>query len=230
MRRFTAFLMVFVTIMTATAQTNETSNNTEVNEDAQTRLKEIALYKAVKRDATERSREYESQGFEVMSSKSMKDAMTDYYTRLYKLEDNGLELCGTSFASTSKALGRNQAIQNAIMSYALMTVKNLIREVNNDAGDEEINSEQLDKFSDAFGEILEKELQQSFTSKGPISEGCTLYKQLDNGNYAVQSFLIADESKTGPTIEKALNKALNEIPLPEEYVAKLRDGIHFGPQ
>ena len=231
MKRITIFLMTIGIILSVNAQSaialisNDTLAGKEVTEDREARLKEISFCKEVNREVNVRLTEYESKGYDIIGISFMKNALTTHFSNLIKLEDNGREICGISYDSKSKYSGWKVATENALLFYAKNITNNLRDKVKGNVKEKETTNEKLDKFYATFENTFINNLKVTMPSKYPITESYVIYKQLDNGNYEVQSFLIVDERAINPILEKTLNEALKDTSLPREYEAKLRKVI-----
>ena len=229
MKRIMTFLMAISIVLSGNAWTanvivsNDTLVKQDMTEGSEDRLKEIAFRKEVNREVNVRLTEYESKGYDIIGTPFIKDVLTIHFSNLIKLEDNGREICGISYESKSRHSGWKVATENALLSYT-KNITNKLREKAN-LKEKETTNEELDKFYESFENILIKNLKDVIPSKYPITESYAIYKQLDNGNYEVQSFLIVDESSISPILEKTLNEALKETSLSKKYEAKLRKVI-----
>ncbi|MDE6717182.1 MAG: hypothetical protein K2J70_03225, partial [Muribaculaceae bacterium] len=77
-----------------------------------------ALEKARKKELSQKLKEYKKGKWEVLGSHTLEVSLAEHYDRLNNLGEDGHEVEGISSKSKSKNVGKQAAINNAVVTYA----------------------------------------------------------------------------------------------------------------
>ena len=149
-------------------------------------------------------------------SKSLEEAVLDHKVALEK-DENNMEIIGTSNGASSTGVARVNSINNASIVYASLAKKSVLRGVEStNVG--LLNGEELNNFVGSYERLvsgtIEKELVPSFS----------IYRRDANGKLEYQTYFIVNEVKACQARMRAMETALTEAKLSEEF-SKTISGI-----
>jgi hypothetical protein len=190
MKKLITLLLAFVLIMPA-IQAADTSKATQ---------------KALKKEKSEKMKEYKKKGWEVFgTSRSLEVALLNHYERLAELGGEGHELVGIASRFKSKSIGHQMAINDACITYAQHAGSALKGRVISDLSGDGVEADsEFDHFFAAYERLVEKEI------KGEMEESYSVIRDLGDGTYELQTFFIYSESAASKARVRALNDALKE--------------------
>lgn len=156
------------------------------------------------------------EGWQVVGSKTLEEAVLDHKVALEK-DPNNYEIIGMSDQASSMPSADIEAIHNACIVYASLAKKSVLKGAEqSNVG--HLNGEELNNFSGAYERLIsgtiEKELVKSFS----------IYKRTANGKIDYQSFFIVNEVKAAQVRVRAMEAAIEEAKLSEEF-ARTISGI-----
>lgn len=169
-------------------------------------------------------KEYKKEGWKLDSgSKTIEVALLEHYEKLK--DENNQEFIGTVSNCRSTNVCRQAAYNNAITTYANLTASSvkgrIASDVNLNASEKE-NNQEFDKFYAAYERIVKMEIDN-----GVLLESYSIKRKArDNNEYQV-IFLI-NEEKAMQSRKRAMQRALEESKLAQEYASQISDFINEG--
>lgn len=176
------------------------------------------LEKAQQKEMKEKKKAYQKGGWEIMGSRTMDVALLKHYSKLNELGDEGLVFDGTAQNTKSKNIAEQMALNNATIKYAQKagsTVKG--RVISDIMAEGTANEAEFEKFYAAYERLVEQNV------KNVLIPSYSVIKKNPDGTYEVQSFFIVDETKARVARIAALEKAIRETELAQEYASKVSD-------
>lgn len=177
-----------------------------------------AVEKAQKKEVKQKMKDYKKAGYEIMGSRTMEVALNKHYAKLNELGDNGLVFDGISTRTKSKNLGQQMAINNATLKYAQKAGSTVKGRVVSDGFADSVEAEgEFDKFYQAYERLVEQKV------KNALQESYSIIKTNPDGTYEIQTFFIVDESIARVARNAALEAALKDTNLAQQYANKVRE-------
>ncbi|MDE6009019.1 MAG: hypothetical protein K2G90_07400 [Muribaculaceae bacterium] len=179
------------------------------------------LEKAQAKEMKEKKKAYQKGGWEIMGSRTMDVALLKHYSKLNELGDDGSVFDGTAQNTKSKNVAEQMAINNATIKYAQKagsTVKG--RVISDIMAEGTAGEEEFEKFYAAYERLVEQKV------KNVLLPSYSVIRKMPDGTYEVQSFFIVDESKARVARQAALENAIRETELAQEYANKVRDFVN----
>lgn len=180
-----------------------------------------AVEKAQKKEIKQKMKDYKKEGYTIMGSRTMEVALAKHYQKLNELGDNGLVFDGISSRTKSKNIGEQMAINNATIKYAQKagsTVKG--RVVSDGFADAAGGEGEFDKFYQAYERMVEQKVKHT------LIPSYSVIKTNPDGTYEIQAFFIVDESQARVARMAALESALKETNIAQEYADKVRGFVN----
>ncbi len=177
--------------------------------------------KMCNKNAKDRSKYFKKNGYENMGSLPLEDVLYKHYA---KLELGAIEQTGNGH-SKSKNLGRQMCLNQAMTEFASKESSQLKGRTFYDAQGNEIdtdNNEEFARLYTAFERLTQKSI------KGELQESFTVCKQNPDGSYDFTMYMTIDPEKAKKSREKALNDAISESKLAQEYARQMSDFINEG--
>ena len=175
-----------------------------------------ALEKARKKELSQKLKEYKKGKWEVLGSHTLEVSLAEHYDRLNNLGEDGHEVEGISSKSKSKNVGKQAAINNAVVTYAQEAGSTLQGRVVSDMNANGSNVDgEFDNFYAAYERLVEKEI------RGEMQPSYSIIRQNPDGTYEIRSYFIISESAAS----KARMRALEEAMKASEAAQKLGDKI-----
>lgn len=175
--------------------------------------------KRVEKTAKAKANELKKEGFVIMGSLLLKDALVKHYTAL---EEGASEQMGNGHA-ISKNNGRQMCLTNAIAEYSSKVMSQIKGRSVLDSYGEEVNTDQTIEFSRfyaAYERLTQKEI------KGDLQESFTIMKEQPDGSFEFRMFMLLDKDKALSSRQKALRDAATEANLAKHYVDQLSEFIN----
>lgn len=179
------------------------------------------LEKAQKKEMKTKMKSYQKSGFEIMGSRTMEVALLKHYSKLNELGDNGMVFDGVAQNTKSKNVAEQMAINNATIKYAQKagsTVKG--RVISDIMAEGTAGEEEFEKFYAAYERLVEQKV------KNVLIPSYSVIKKNADGTYEVQAFFIVDETKARAARQAALENAVTETELAQQYADKVRDFVN----
>ncbi|MDE6380509.1 MAG: hypothetical protein K2L11_08560 [Muribaculaceae bacterium] len=175
--------------------------------------------KMCNKNAKDRAKQFKKDGYEVMGSLPMQDAL---YKHFAKLEMGATEELGTGH-SKSQNNGRQMCITYAMSEYASKAVSQVKGRSVTDAYGNEVdtdNDPEFARFYAAYERLTQKEI------KGELQESLTLMKKNPDGSYDFRMYFTVDENKALARRQKALKDAAAESGLAQEYAKQVSEFVN----
>lgn len=177
--------------------------------------------KAQMKEMKEKQKEYKKGGWEIMGSRTLEVALAKHYSKLNELGDDGSVFDGTAQNTKSKNIAEQMALNNATIKYAQKagsTVKG--RVITDIMAEGTANEEEFEKFYAAYERLVEQNV------KNVLLPSYSVIRKMPDGTYEVQSFFIVDESKARVARQAALQNAIRETELAQQYAGKVSDFVN----
>ena len=178
-----------------------------------TKTKKETLKKQAKEIAKERTK----QGFEIMGNFSMEE---EIYRHYIKLETGVTEVVGFGEAGSQNE-GCQMCLTEGISEYAAKAVsflKGLSLAYDNEEGTD--NDQLFDRIFTAYELNLQKEI------KGELEVSFCLMKKIAEDNYEFHMYFVIDEDKAKKCRQKALEVAVAETGLPQDYAKQMSEFVN----
>lgn len=183
------------------------------------------LTKQLKKAYKKKKKEFEKDKWKVYgSTKTLEVALLEHYTKLYNPNDKAYELVGTADHFKSKNIGRQQAVNNAYISYAQKAGSVLKGRIVSDLGANSADvSAEFDHFYAAYERLVEKEI------KNELEESfCLVREDKKTGVADMQVFFIVSEDAATRARIRAYENALKESEAAQRYAGKISDFVREG--
>lgn len=184
--------------------------NAELDKKAQKRVEKMAKDKA---------KDFEKRGYTIMGSLPVKDALVKHYT---KMEEGSTEQMGNGHAK-SKNNGRQMCLTSAMNEYSSKYLSEIKGRTFTDAYGNEVDTEndpEFARFYAAFERLTQSQI------KGDLQESFTVHKQNPDGSYDFEMYMLYDDNKAASKRQKALNDAIVESKLAQQYANQLSDFVN----
>ena len=185
---------------------------------------EKSLTKARKKEYKAKMKEFKKEGWKIYgSSHSLDVALLEHYEKLS--DEDAYEVVGVASSFISKNVGQQAAMNAACNNYARqaqsMVKGRIVSDIFSDVDD--VPAE-FDKFYAAYESLvvneIKGEMQPSFSvirSKGIDSSGKEVFE--------LQSFFIVNESAASKARIRAMENALKESEISQQYARKVSDFV-----
>lgn len=179
------------------------------------------LQKSIKKEYKNKKKQFEREGWKLFASSRLLDvALLKHYSKLESLGDNGYEVVGICNRAKSDNIAHQTAINNACSIYARNAVSHIKgridsdknRNVNNTASD-------FNNFCAAYEALVEKEI------RGELQESFAVFRDLGNGEKAVQVFFIVNEEAAAKVRIRVFENIAKESDAARKYAQKVRDFV-----
>lgn len=184
---------------------------------SQTKL-EKKQQKAKAKSATKIIKQLKKEGWELdTQTKTLDEAILDHKVALEK-DENNYEIIGRVSGVTSRNVAHANANHNAAVAYAQLAKKSMMRGVEtSNVGN--LGGEEFDNFVGAYERLvagaIEKEMKESFA----------IYREDDNGKKEYNVYYIVNEEKAAQIRIKAMQQAIEESKLAEEFAKGISDFV-----
>lgn len=166
--------------------------------------------KQIEKKAKNKTKSLEKEGYSIMGSLSLQDALIKHYTAL---EEGASEQLGTGKAK-SKNNGRQMCLSYALSEYASKSMSQIKGRSVIDAYGNEVDTEndpEFARFYAAYERLTQKEI------KGELQESFTIIKSLPDGSYEFEMYMLLDPDKALDKRQKAMRDAAAESKLAQGY-------------
>lgn len=176
-----------------------------------------SIEKAQKKEVKQKMKDYKKAGYTIMGSRTMEVALNKHYAKLNKLGDDGIVFDGISSRTKSKNIGEQMAINNATIKYAQKAGSTIKGRVVSDGFANSTEAEgEFDKFYQAYERLVEQKV------KNALVPSYSVIKDNGDGTYEIQAFFIVDESIARVARQAALEAAIKDTSLAQQYAEKVR--------
>ena len=183
--------------------------------------------KEIKREVKKKARQLKKEGWTIYSSPyTLETALTAYYQELQK--DGAQHMVGVASSFKSKNVGKQAALNSAINEYSRQAKSfvrgRVISDMFNNASEDV--PEEFDKFYAAYESMVVNEI------KGELKPSFSLIREKDKkdgkGVYEMQTYFVLNENEASKARLRAMENALKESTLAEEYASKVANFISEG--
>ena len=175
------------------------------------------LEKALKKEYKSKLKEYKKDGWK-LDATSRSFVLLQHYDKLQN--GNCTQLVGTSSGCMRTNVCRQAAYNNAIVTYANLASSYIKGRTASDVATADSETGELDRFYGAYERVL-----GTLINKGTLTESYSIYKEV-NGAKEYQIIFLVDEDKALDIRKKALDAALEESKLKQEYAKQISDFIN----
>lgn len=175
--------------------------------------------KICNKNAKDRAKQYKKDGYEIMGSLPLQDAL---YKHFAKLEMGATEEIGNGH-SKSQNNGRQMCMTYAMAEYASKAVSQIKGRSVTDSYGNEVDTEndaEFARFYAAYERLTQKEI------KGELQESFTIMKKNPDGSYDFRMYFTVDENKAMARRQKALKAAAEETNLAQNYAKQVSDFVN----
>jgi uncharacterized protein YceK len=168
--------------------------------------------------------EYKTEGWKLAgSSRTLEVALLDHYVKLYdEPQENNQELVGEVSQCKSINVCRQMATNNAIVQYANLANSFVKGRVESDLNaDANVPQAEFDKMYAAYERLV------SANIKGVLTESYAIVKE-ENLVKQYKLFFLVNEEKAATARTKAMENALKETAIAQEYATKIADFVNEG--
>lgn len=183
-----------------------------------------ALQKQLKKEYKTKMKEYEKEGWKLFgSSRSLDVALLTHYDKLTNLGEDGSEVMGTATNFVSKNVGKQQAMNNACITYAQTAGSQVKGRIVSDLYGNGVEAgEEIDKFYAAYERLVEKEI------KGEMMESYSIIREISKGRYEMQVYYIVSESAATKARIRAFENAAKESEAAQKCAQQISDFVREG--
>jgi len=172
--------------------------------------------RAAKKEAKTASKQLTKEGYKLLELGDLRIQLEGYLT---KAKAGCKQLVGTADDCMTINLGKTTALNNAINEYATMSGGLVKGRITSNASN--INGAQVDDIVAAYERLVLKEL------KGEIQTCITLVKETKK-KYNVRVYCLVDQDAAHAARMKAMELALEELKLSQEYGSKVSNWVDEG--
>ena len=180
-----------------------------------------AQAKAVKKEVSQKLKDYKKRGYEIFgSSRTLEAVLTKHYTTLEAKDGKVVEITGFSQAK-SRNLAAAAAQNSAANRYATSASQQVKGRVLADMASDVANQEaEFDKFYAAFEGKVQQEI------KGELRQSFAVAKQNDDGTISVEAYYLVDDDAASHARINALKNSQNESAIAQKYAEKLSQFVN----
>ena len=175
--------------------------------------------KIINKNAKDRAKQYKKDGFEVMGSLPLQDAL---YKHFAKMELGATEQMGNGHAKSLNN-GRQMCLTYAMSEYASKAASQIKGRSVTDSYGNEVDTEndpEFARFYAAYERLTQKEI------KGELQESYTVMKKNADGTTDFRMFFLIDEDKALARRQKALKDAVAETNLAQNYAKQVSEFVN----
>ena len=175
------------------------------------------LEKARKKELKSKLKEYKKAKWEILGSHTMDVA------KLNTLGQDAHEVEGISTRSKSKNVGKQAAINNAVITYAQEAGSSLKGRVVSDLNANGVDPDgEFDNFYAAYERLVEREI------RGELEPSYSIIRSNGDGTYEVRTYFIVSESAASKARKRALDEALKNSSAAQKYGDKISGFVQEG--
>lgn len=165
-----------------------------------------ALETALKKEYKQKMKEYKKEGWKIYgSSRTLEVALLTHYEELNKLGALGYEIVGVCSRYKSDNIGHQTTVNNACNIYARNAGSIVRGRIQSEMlGNGSNTAEEFDRFYASYESLVEKEI------RGELKESFSIYRELANGDKAMQTYFIVNEEAAVKARIRALERAFGE--------------------
>ena len=181
------------------------------------------LEKAREKAYRTKLKDYKKGGWEALGSKPLDLCLLDHYEKLTKLGENGHEVEGISTRSQSKNIGKQAAINNAVITYGQEAGSTLQGRVVSDISSNGVDpTGEFENFFAAYERLVEKEI------RGEMEPSFTIIRDNGDGTYEVRTYFIVEEQNAQKARLRALEEAMKNSEIAAQHAEKISAFVRQG--
>lgn len=182
--------------------------------------------KQVDKEVKAKMKEYKKDKWKIFgSTRPLESLLATHISTLIEEGDNAYEVVGMAGNFKSKNIGKQQAVNNACVTYAQQAGSTLkgrvVSDIAADASDE-TSAEEFDHFYAAYERLVEKEI------KSEMKESFSVIRELPNGTNEIQTYFIINENAASLARMRALENAAKESELAARHASAIADYVRSG--
>ena len=181
------------------------------------------LQKAREKQFKDRKKDFQKGGWKISgSAKTIDVALLEYYQKL-NANENNYEIVGEVSACNSINVCKQAAFNNAVVEYANRANTFVKGRIASDMNLDQTSGEgEFDKLYGAYERMVAAEV------KGVLKESFSIVKEHANGTREYKTFFIIDESSASKARVRAMENALKETKVAQEYATKISEFVREG--
>ncbi|MDE5773499.1 MAG: hypothetical protein K2H86_03465 [Muribaculaceae bacterium] len=180
------------------------------------------LEKARKKELTAKLKEFKKGKWQALGSRTLEYSLANHYDRLNTLGEDGHEVEGIA-TSKSKNVGKQAAINNAVITYAQEAGSTLqgrvVSDINSNAND---TAAEFDNLYAAYERLVEKEIRNE------MDPSFTIFRENPDGTIETRTYFIIAESAAAKARQRALEAAMKESGVAQKYADQLSGFVKEG--
>lgn len=182
-----------------------------------------SLEKAREKACKAKLKEYKKGNWQALGSKPMELVLIEHYDKLATLGNNGHEVEGISTRSKSINVGKQSAINNAVVTYAQEAGSTLQGRI---VSDMNINGSkttgEFDNFIAAYERLVEKEI------KGEMEPSFSIMRTNNDGTFEIRVYYIVEEDAAQKARVRAMEEAMKNSQIAQEHASEISDYVKQG--
>lgn len=181
------------------------------------------LEKANEKQLKAKLKEYKKGKWEILGSNTLEVALARHYDKMNQLGEDAHEVEGISTASKSKNVGKQGAVNNAVITYAQEAGSSLKGRVASDLFNNQVDgSGEFENFYAAYERLVEKEI------RGEMQPSYTIIRSNGNGTYEVRTYFIVSESAAAKARQRAVEEAIKQSEKAAQYGDQISKFVQEG--
>ena len=190
---------------------------------AQSKKLEKTLEKKREQQFKQRKKDFSKGGWKISgSAKTIDVALLEYYQKLNSNENN-YEIVGEVSACNSINVCKQAALNNAVVEYASRAGSYVKGRITSDMNlDQTSGKGEFDKLYGAYERLVAAEV------KGVLQQSFSIEKEKSGGAREYKTFFIIDEAAASQARIRAMENAVKETNLAQEYANKISEFVREG--
>lgn len=181
------------------------------------------LEKARKKELSQKLKEYKKGKWEILGSHTLEFALANHYDKLNKLGEDGHEVEGISTSSKSKNIGKQAAINNAVITYAQEAGSTLKGRVISDMKANGVDpTDEFDNFYAAYERLVEREIRNE------MEPTYTIIRTNPDKTYEIRTYYVVSEVAASKARLRALEEAMKASEAAQKHAAKISEFVKQG--
>lgn len=185
--------------------------------------KKTALEKVREKAYKTKLKDYKKEGWKAMGSKPLDLCLLEHYDKLQQLGPDGHEVEGISTKSKSINVGKQMAVNNAVITYGQEAGSTLQGRVVSDmAGSGVDTASEFENFIAAYERLVEKEI------RGEMQPSYSIMKQNNDGTVEVRTYFIVEENSAQKARLRALEEAMKNSDMAADHADQIAKFVREG--
>lgn len=180
--------------------------------------------KQMRKQCKKKTKELKKAGWEILGSAlTLEGALQKHFDTLIQEGDDAIEIFGTSSRVKSKNAGVQNAINNAVITYAQMQGSDIKGRLVTDGL---VNPDDPDSEMDKFYSAYERTVQQEI--KNAMRPSYQLIRRNADGTYEIEVYYIVSESAASRARIRAMEDGLKESAAAQKMGEKISEYVRAG--